>query len=115
MLLRQIGQAVDRRSAGRAMGDFLHLRREHGLRRRLARQTQGDQRGRRMHTELRRARIDPASRTTARLGCLLRPLVIPLIPNRWGTSWTMLKSRKWYGYDTAASQKLPMPPRAADQ
>src|SRR5215472_6589470 len=38
LLLSHVGQAVDRRSAGRAVGDLLHLRRKHRLRPRLARQ-----------------------------------------------------------------------------
>ena len=45
LLLRQIRQAMDRRSAGRALGDLLHLRRKHGVWRGLARQAEGGQRG----------------------------------------------------------------------
>ena len=63
LLLRQIRQAMDRRSAGRAVGDLLHLWRKHGLWRRVAGQAERGQRGSLLRADLLRARSDPAGGT----------------------------------------------------
>ena len=74
LLLRQIRQAMDRRSARRALGDLLHLRRKHGLWRGLARQAEGSQRGGVLRAVLLRARSnsDTKAEPAAATACCAR-------------------------------------------
>ena len=87
LLLREFGQDVGRRPAGCAVGDLLHLRRKHRLRRRVVGKTQGSQRGRVLRADLLRTRVAIrrllrriVTATRRHGGSLLRPLAKPSRP-----------------------------------